>query len=200
MRIMKYIWLLLLVVACKNAAKDEAISNTSVAEENEVKEAPVTDKMKMEFDIDDDSKSTHESMEYRYDFKAHMLRNPLDLTTASKKLQEYYDLKALINNHPEFSETATARLEAMGDGRIQVDKNTEPVIDQVRLIQLKPMDSLYLYKAIYIIDKKEDSLLIELQNRPVIIDNDTLYDQEIKFKSLDQDYGVVLETCIVFPL
>lgn len=138
----------ILLLSCANTSEEKSFANSDMAETESVEAS---------------SKTSEEAFPYA--------------TITEQKLQEYFDLLALKNKHPELSETIIAQLRHISTDSIYLPKEQDSVAIK-NLSALGPLvkinDTLQEQSFLYTIASKTlfktDTLTAYIINKPIRID------------------------------
>lgn len=149
MKKLAYISFILLLLGCANVSEENTGASSDITE-NEAMAVPTTE-------------TVEEAFPYA--------------TITKQKLQEYFDLTALKNKHPEYSETILEQLKQITKDSILLPRGQ----DSVAVKNLTPLgsirkinDTLQLQKFTYSIASKTifktDTLTAYISTKPLLVD------------------------------
>lgn len=158
-----YIFILIIIVSCKNKAMKSMDMNAVEAEASQYKEKSIEE----DFEIPQNNSFTHQNI-------------------STEKLQELYDLLALKQKHPEFNDKIQSQLKNYTNDTFQT--SGEVFIKNLTLKSevIVLSDSVEKIKLAYDIvsneEIKEDSIWAEITTHTLLIDDKETKSKKIKFK------------------
>ena len=119
------------------------------------------------------------------DYQTNFKRNQSSII--EQKLQEYYDLLLLEKTHPEFKQETQEQLDRLANFKAIVNDTTANIrITNMRYISGRQFEnsSELFYTIFYSNNKQKDSIRTIIKSTKLKVNNDTLYDQKVRFERL----------------